>query len=123
MVDDNRELLKSLHEALISVGLPVTAVRHPSMALEAVRVHSSAVAVIPHQLPDISGIELMQRLHAYWRDLSVIVLNGGAENVEVEALNSGAFACLSKPCCMRKLCQTIYQALAAQVETGGVMTT
>lgn len=108
LVDDDREVLRTMGEALNRQGLSVTAVHHPRMAMSAVRVRPYAVAILDYSLPEYNGIELMRELQKFLPALLVIILSGNNDTASKQkAFAAGAFACLEKPCSFDRLRRTL----------------
>ena len=85
IVEDNEDLLEDYTGWFIRCGYDVTAAHHPRQAIEAVTFNKFRVAVMDCNLPDISGIELMQQLKRL-TDIEVIIVSGhnAAEREAIE---------------------------------------
>jgi len=66
-------------------------------ALQALKGSSFDVAILDHQMPGMTGLNLLQWLHEQKSNMPVIMLTGaGSENIAVEAMKLGAYDYLSK---------------------------
>ncbi|WP_254509009.1 response regulator [Anatilimnocola floriformis] len=97
IVDDDSDQVDTLARCFIRDGWHVVGVVHPRQALEAASFQQFQVALLDLSLPELDGIQLMQRLRRTQEDLQVILLSG-YEYPASEAKAAGAFACLTKPC-------------------------
>jgi len=115
LVDDDREILHAMGEALTRSGLLVTGVHHPRMALEAIHVHPYSVAILDIRLPEMNGIELMQELRKFQPGLRTIILSGSSDSgLRSDILRDGAYAWLAKPCRLDQLRKAIDSAIGGE---------
>jgi PAS domain S-box-containing protein len=123
IVDDNVELVGSLHAALmaaeLSDGSPasnaidvVTASRGDE-GLAIARTRGFEVAIVDVKLPDMSGVDLIARLRQGCPFGEVILITGFATMAAaMGALRSGAYAFVPKSFRPEELVSTVEQALA-----------
>ena len=98
VVDDDDDIRELLTLTLRHEGWTVTAARSGAEALDALRQHGPAVALVDFQLPDMNGLELIQLARAADPDLACIAVTGqGSEHVAVEIMKAGAVDYLVKP--------------------------
>jgi two-component system response regulator (stage 0 sporulation protein F) len=97
IVEDAPEQLDELTGWFIQAGYRVVAVHHPRQALEAASFRPFQVALLDARLPEIDGLDLMQRLKRMQHDMQVIILGGGNYFMQ-RARSNGALYCVSKPC-------------------------
>ncbi len=111
LVDDNAALVDNLRELLEEQGYAVLTAGSSAQALvEAGR--GFEVALVDLRLPDGSGHELAARLKTLAPEGEIVLLTGYATlETAIEAVRSGAFAYLVKPCSTPDLLLTIEQAL------------
>ena len=124
IVDDNTELVATLHAVLVGPAVAregdgriaarfdvVTASRGEE-ALEVARTQGFDVAIVDVKLPDVSGVDLIRPLRAA-APLSEVVLITGFASVDaaIGALRSGAFAFVLKSFRPEELISTVEQAL------------
>ena len=118
IVDDNTELVATLHAVLVGPG-PVDATRlevvtasRGEEALAIAQTQGFDVAIVDVKLPDASGVDLIRPLRAA-SPLSEVVLITGFASVDaaIGALRSGAFAFVLKSFRPEELISTVEQAL------------
>jgi CheY-like chemotaxis protein/DNA-binding MarR family transcriptional regulator len=116
IVDDDRDVLEELQEGLVSLGYPTIAAFTAQEALELVQRHISLrIVVTDLMMPQIDGIELLQKLAARRRSrpLSAIVMTGNAAlDRAVAALRLNAVDFLQKPVSAEEVANSIRHALA-----------
>ena len=74
IVEDDPEQLDVLTRRFIQTGCRVVAVHHPRQALAAASFRPFRVALLDARLPEIDGLDLMQRLKRIQHDIQVIIL-------------------------------------------------
>lgn len=123
IVDDNTELVATLHAVLVGPAVHfepdgkgarfevVTASRGEE-ALSVAQTQGFDVAIVDVKLPDVSGVDLIRPLRAA-SPLSEVVLITGFASVDaaIGALKSGAFAFVLKSFRPEELISTVEQAL------------
>jgi DNA-binding NtrC family response regulator len=114
IVDDDPDQLDILSRNFPRNDYQVVAVSHPRRALEVASRQQFQVALLDLSLPEIDGIELMQRLQRTQESLQVIILSG-YDYPSSNAKADGAFAVLTKPCSLALLKATVTRALGRQV--------
>ena len=110
IVEDNLDQLNLLKLYFIQAGYQVTGVHHPRQALEAASFQQFQVALLDLSLPEMDGIELMQRLQRSQDEMQFIILSG-YQYPYSQANADGAFACLVKPYNLKVLEATVEKAL------------
>jgi PAS domain S-box-containing protein len=122
VVDDNVELVGTLHAVLMTAELSdgtaasrsievVTASRGDE-GLAIARTQGFDVAIVDIKLPDASGVDLIPRLHQASPLGEVVLITGFASmDAAIGALRSGAFAFIPKSFRPEELISTIEQAL------------
>jgi PAS domain S-box-containing protein len=123
IVDDNVELVGTLHAVIMSAELAdgraastsievVTASRGDE-ALEVARGRGFDVAIVDVKLPDTSGVDLIAKLRAACPFGEVVLITGFATmDAAMGALRSGAYAFIPKSFRPEELISTVDQALA-----------
>jgi CheY-like chemotaxis protein len=116
IVDDDRDVLEELQEGLVALGYPAIAAGTAQEALELVQKHASLrIVVTDLMMPQIDGIELLQKLAArrQSRPLSAIVITGNAAlDRAVAALRLNAVDFLQKPVSAEEVAKSIQHALS-----------
>ena len=125
IVDDDRDVLEELQEGLSSLGYPTIAACTAHAALELVQKHASLrIVVTDLMMPQIDGIELLQKLAArrQTRPLSAIVITGNAAlDRAVAALRLNAVDFLQKPVSAEEVAKSIQHALS-MIDDGAATT-
>ena len=99
LVDDEADLVEFLAQLLLKKGFTVTATNSGSEALEAVAAQTFDVAILDLKMPEMDGIELLEKIHAAQPYLEAIMLTGhGSFGSALEAGRLKAFRYLLKPC-------------------------
>lgn len=98
LVDDDPYVLESISCLLKEFGFQVVACQKPFDALERVKQMHFDVVLTDIKMPSITGIDLLQHIHAFNPQLPVILLTAFAElEVAVDAIKRGAFDFITKP--------------------------
>lgn len=115
VVDDDANLRKTITEILRIKGYDAVATGTGAEGVaEAVRDFVN-VALIDLKLPDMSGIDVMERIKLATPLCEVIILTGHASmDTAIEAINKGAFSYLMKPYEMDDLLLQIRHAIERQ---------
>ncbi len=120
VIDDNAELVGTLHAVLLSAErsergagpLEVVTASRGNEGLELARAHAFDVAIVDVKLPDASGVDLIPALRAASPFGEVVLITGFASmDAAIGALRSGAFAFIPKSFRPEELISTIEQAL------------
>jgi RNA polymerase sigma factor (sigma-70 family) len=113
VVDDDPAVLKSLERLLRLSGLNVVTFNSPGTFLEAMPAGPGCV-LLDQSMPDLSGLEIQERLAALDKSLQVVFVTGhGDVPTSVQAMKAGAFDFLEKPTDERQLLLTVQRALEA----------
>jgi two-component system response regulator RegA len=98
LVDDDDVFRERLAEALRARGLSVRTASDGESALSLARDESPEVAFVDLRMPGLSGLDVVQALHAIDPDTRVVVLTGyGSVGTVVDAMKLGASDYLQKP--------------------------
>jgi two-component system cell cycle response regulator len=98
IIDDDPGLRKTLADILTANGYETAAAKDGREGLELLNRYSVNLALIDLGLPDISGIDLLERIKAGSPFTEAIVLTGNATlDSAIEATNRGAFSYIVKP--------------------------
>ncbi len=116
LVDDDRHLLESMHQWLMTQGFEVSAAEGVNTAQSLLDKHSFDVAVVDVRLGDGDGFELLEYCRKTQPSLPVILLTGyGTIETGVEAIRAGAFDLLTKPLIDQELLLSIRRAISQQL--------
>ncbi len=100
IVDDEKDLLQGLKRMLSREfkQLDIHTRHDPADALALVRENPIDLALLDIQMPRIHGLDLLKKLNAIDRHLTVIMMTGyGSIEVAVQAMKSGAYDFITKP--------------------------
>jgi DNA-binding NtrC family response regulator len=98
VVDDEKNIRKTLRMVLESEGYAVAEAETAEQALELLRSEPVDLGLFDIRLPGMDGLTLLGRARELWRDLPVIVVSGHADTPDVvEAMRRGAADFLGKP--------------------------
>jgi DNA-binding NtrC family response regulator len=99
IVDDDDEFRGMLFERLNRSRPNVVAAANAQEALRAAEHRQFDVAVLDINMPGLSGLELLEKLKAAQPQCEILMLTGeGTIDTAIQALRSGAFHYLQKPC-------------------------
>jgi putative two-component system response regulator len=98
IVDDDPYVLESISALIREYGYNVYTCRNANDAIKMVERVSFDVVLTDIKMPQVTGIELLQNIHAYNQHLPVILMTAFAElDVAVDAIKRGAFDFITKP--------------------------
>jgi len=113
IVDDDQSVLKALATLVRSMGFKVRTFDRPSMVLQQTFPSTNACLLIDIYLPEMSGIELCQRLNQVGQALPAILITARNDELTQRLVRgSRATAVLYKPIDERPLFQVIERAIA-----------
>ncbi len=111
VVDDERSIRVTLRAFLRGAGHDVVIAEDAEEALETLDHGAIDVVVSDIVLPRVTGVMLLQKLHAQQTHLQVIMMTGEPTiETATEALRAGAFDYLSKPVSKEDLLKTVANA-------------
>jgi DNA-binding NtrC family response regulator len=98
VVDDDPALREILQEALMRESYNVSTAEDGTQAIQAVKDSVVHIVITDYQLPDIDGLEVIDRLSKLDAKIIPIVMTGfGTIETAVRAMKSGAFDFITKP--------------------------
>ena len=98
VVDDEPELRRSLARLLLSRGMGVLTAGGGMAAIDILKKEPIDVALFDLMMPNIDGIELMERARAERLEVEVIIMTAfGDVETAVKAVRAGAYHFLTKP--------------------------
>ncbi len=113
IVDDDTYLQQDLKTFFEHKGYRPHVVGTAQEALTAIESQVYPVAIVDMHLPDISGLELLQKLNTQETECEVIMLTGlGTIESAVEAMKNGAIDYLTKPVRLKELEAVVERAHA-----------
>ena len=113
LVDDEKELVQTLSERLISRDVGSFAVFDGKQALDLIDDDKPEIMVLDLRMPGLDGIEVLRRSKQKNPEIEIIILTGhGTEDDRKLCMELGAFAYLQKPVDLEDLSHTIQEAHA-----------
>ena len=101
VVDDSDDILQSARSLLTGPGVSVITASSAVAALELLRSHDVALAILDIQMPEVNGFELAEQMrrHPLTRSVPIIFLtgHGAARSRTFEGYEAGAVDFLVKP--------------------------
>src|SRR5262249_53441775 len=114
VIDDEQSVRYSFRRVFESDGVTVLTARTAAEGLQQVREQAPDVVVLDLQLPDRSGLEVFQDIHAQDPKRPVIFITAhGTTETAIEAMKGGAFDYLVKPVDLERLSQLLQRAYEA----------
>ena len=111
LVDDEADFRDSAQQYFEKRGYRVTAVANGAAALNALQSQQFDVAVVDVHMPEMDGVQLLERLRAEDETLQVIMLTGGATiPTAVASIKAGAVDYVTKPIRLADLDRLIQKA-------------
>lgn len=116
VVEDDEAQRWTLTEILREEGLDVTACASATEALERLGRDDIRVVILDLRLPDLTGVQLLNRLGDRADDTSIIINTGHSSYQSAkDALNLGAFAYVEKAGDPEELLRHVHRAVAFQL--------
>src|SRR5262245_40609512 len=113
VADDEESIRWVLERALTQAGHRVLTAPNGAVALETLRTHDVDVALADIRMPDLSGLDLLARVHDEGIDTLLIIMT--AQNTmgnAIEATKRGAYDYLTKPFDLEQVGLLVGRALA-----------
>ena len=116
LIDDEKDFLEVMSERMQNRDIDVTTASSARDALALVEKESYDAIILDLQMPEMDGLQALERLKAINPDLQVILLTGHA-TVEkgVQAMKLGATDVLEKPADIQTLTEKIRKAHARKI--------
>src|SRR5512142_444047 len=112
VIDDDEAVLQSCETILEDAGYRVSLAASPQTALESIRATSFDLVLLDFKLPEMNGLEVLERACQIDSDLVVIMCTGhGTFESAVQAVKKGAFNYISKPFTSSQLLAEIEKGL------------
>lgn len=112
VIDDEPNVLYALERFLSSDALEVVTASTAQEGLREVRKHSPDVVILDVRLPDLSGLEVHDRIRRLDPRLPVIIITAFATTeTAIEAMRNGAFEYLLKPVDFLRMREVVNKAL------------
>jgi len=112
VADDDDEFRETLVQRLRRRGFRVRDVADGQAALKELERRQFAAVITDLMMPNLSGLELLEKLKAADSECEVVMLTGGATvETAVKAMKLGAFDYLTKPCSMTEFDAVVDKAV------------
>ena len=117
IVDDNQAQLRTLTALMEAEGFEVIPCSTATEALEYLARDAIGVAVVDLRLPDLGGIQLLEKLQSFSGDLEVVIHTGYSSYESArDAVNLGAFAYVEKGSDPGQLVHHVHRAFEARLQ-------
>ncbi len=111
IVDDEKELVEAVKKKLSKEGIGVSVAFTAKEAISLIKERSFDVGVLDIKLPDMDGVDLLEKLKEIQPTLEVIMLTGFASvDTAIRSMKLGAYDYLTKPCKLSRLHSLIIRA-------------
>ncbi len=115
LIDDDSNLRKTLSDILRAKGYEIHAAKDGTEGLALLKRNTIHLALVDLRLPDISGLEVLEKIKVDHPSIEAIILTGNATlDSAIEATNRGAFSYLQKPYDVDQLLLHIRHAIEKQ---------
>ncbi len=115
VVDDERAIRNSLKEILTDEGYDVDTAEDGAVAIQAVEKDKYDVIFCDIKMPNMDGIEVLDRLMQMGVDSAVVMISGhGDIDTAVECIKKGAFDFVQKPLDLNRILITVKNASERQ---------
>lgn len=112
VIDDEKSIRITLKDILEHEGLEVDLASNGPEGIEIFRSADYDVILCDIKMPDMDGLEVLEKIQDISRDVPVIMISGhGTIDTAVEAIKKGAFDFIEKPPDLNRLLITIRNAM------------
>jgi len=112
IVDDDASFRNAAHRVFRSAGFRVETFESAAAFLSGYQPCDEACLILDLRMPEVGGLELLERLRQRQIDLPVIIYTGNADvPVAVRAMQAGAFAVVEKPFSDELLIERVREAI------------
>lgn len=117
VIDDDDFFRKILAQVFQSAGFQVATFDSANAFLSQYSPHENACLILDLRMPDISGLELQEKLKQQGIDIPIVFYTGNADvPVAVRAMQAGAFAVIEKPSSNELMIERVKAAIASHTE-------
>ena len=97
-IDDDPNALELLRDVLDQPGLCISTATDPERGWQMIRTSRPNIVILDHNMPELSGMELLARITEWDPAVEVVMLTGEYDtDLAVEAIRRGASDYLTKP--------------------------
>ncbi|MCW5893621.1 MAG: UDP-3-O-[3-hydroxymyristoyl] N-acetylglucosamine deacetylase [bacterium] len=121
VVDDEAKIRQTLRGVLTDEGFDVVEADNGRAALDALAHQVPRLAIVDIWMPEMDGVELVQRMRSQVPELPIIVISGhGTIETAVRVIQLGAFDFLEKPFQLDALLKVVGRALGGPLAEAAV---
>ena len=114
VIDDEKLIRWSLEQHLVKEGYEVVTADSAEKGMQLINDDQPDLVLLDNRLPEMTGLELLEKLHAQERGLMVIMITAyGMVETAVKAMKYGAYDYISKPFNLEEITFVIRKALEA----------
>lgn len=119
VVDDEEQIRNVVCRALKAKGYDAVGAADGPDALLKSACGEFHLMLLDLKMPEMNGVEVLQRITIDHPNMSTIVLTGVADSEEIigAAMAEGAFAVLAKPCLLEEIVDTVNKAFERKFQT------
>ncbi|HJP17559.1 MAG TPA: UDP-3-O-acyl-N-acetylglucosamine deacetylase [Nitrospinota bacterium] len=118
IVDDEKNIIKSLEAILLDEGYSVNKADNGLKALELLETVRPELVLLDIWIPGKDGIEVLKEIKSKYPLIEVIVISGhGSIETSVKAIKLGAFDFIEKPFSLEKMIITVSGAIKKQTNS------
>ena len=111
IIDDERSIRNSMKEILSFEGHEVIVAENGIEGVIAVKTEKPEVVFCDIKMPQMEGIEVLQRIREFTTEIPIIMISGhGTIDTAIEAIKKGAYDFIEKPLDLNRLLITIKNA-------------
>lgn len=115
LVDDDISSLGVLCEVLKRAGYQTVSAQSGYEAIQRVEANVVNLAILDFDLPDTTGLDLLQQIKHLQPDVPVIIMSANtSQGLKLDAFEAGAFTFIAKPIKLSQLLQFVSRALDFQ---------
>ncbi|TXH68132.1 MAG: sigma-54-dependent Fis family transcriptional regulator [Thiothrix sp.] len=112
LVDDEKIIRDSVGQSLMLAGFDVETFASAAEVLPQLKADFDGLLISDIRMPEMDGLELMERVHRLDADFPVILISGHADiALAVNAIREGAYDLLEKPFATSELIESVKRAL------------
>ncbi len=122
IIDDDKSILRIFARILQKQGYSTDTAETAQEALGKLEIREYDLALTDVKLPDMSGIDLLAKMHDARPDMVIIAITGfPSSEDETKALDGGAAAYLLKPVKAQELIRVVTEKLAVRAGEFGAL--
>ncbi|HNW30644.1 MAG TPA: sigma-54 dependent transcriptional regulator, partial [Spirochaetota bacterium] len=112
IVDDEINIIKTMSSILQDEDHIVYSAKTGQEAVDFLRANDVDLAILDVWLPDVDGIDLLERIKAVNQEMAVIMISGhGSIDIAVKSTKLGAYDFIQKPLAMERVLTSVNNAL------------